>query len=141
MDGPVSSTVNQRLARIGSTCLLAAYAVALAIGTHTPLAPEELLQHISDKALHFLSYFGLGGLSGLRLLVYGVSRPSSWCVWFVMLCAAGGVDELTQPLVGRIADWLDWRADVVGVAVGLLVPASLWSLWQNRASRSARGDV
>lgn len=35
------------------------------------------------------------------------------------------LDELTQPLVARDAEVLDWCADMAGTAVGLLVAAWL----------------
>jgi VanZ family protein len=47
---------------------------------------------------------------------------------FVMLAAWGAVDEVTQPLFGRLADMNDWVCDLVGGAIGLAagLPASRW---------------
>lgn len=43
-------------------------------------------------------------------------------VWILIAAAWGGGVELVQPLVGRHAEWGDLLADVVGAAVGSIVP-------------------
>jgi VanZ family protein len=126
-------------ARIGSTCLLCAYVVALSLGTHWPVLPDQLFSHTSDKTLHFLSYAGLGVLSALRLFVYGQTRQAVWWGWLAALILAGGLDEGTQPIVGRIADLGDWIADSVGAIVGLAFGVvALRCGWSSSFSRSAQ---
>ena len=143
MDGPVFPRRRSgSFARIGSTGLLAAYSVALAIGTHTPLAPEETLAtYVGQDAAFFWRTLVWAGLAGFRLYIHQDSRRSVWWAWLLGLALMSGMDELTQPLVGRFADWFDWQADVVGAAVGLSAAASLWNFVEIRLSPPVRRDV
>jgi VanZ family protein len=103
-----------------TTLLLVAYAIALAITTHLPqVQADELFPRTSDKTLHCLAYGLLGGLAAGRLVAHQRRERGIWAGWFVALLLAGGVDELTQPSVGRIADWGDWFADGAGVVMGM----------------------
>ncbi len=98
---------------------LAIYWLALFAGTHTPHPPKALELGTMDKWAHASAYAGLAFLlawnSALR-------RGFSWrtAVAIVTLLATfGAFDELTQTLVGRDCDILDWSADVAGSLVGL----------------------
>jgi VanZ family protein len=43
-------------------------------------------------------------------------------VWsWIVIAIYGGLEEITQPIVGRVASVIDWLADVAGAAIGLLV--------------------
>jgi VanZ family protein len=113
----------------------AAYSVVLVAATHYP-KPEEFLgpNAPSDKLLHFVAYGILGLLAAATLLAYGCWTPRSPLKLLVALALAAIVDEATQPLCSRAADPLDWVFDVIGLAIGIALIASLaWA----RGSRSA----
>jgi VanZ family protein len=100
---------------------LAVYWVALFIGTHIPIDRIPLHQGSADKAAHLAAFAGLAmifattwQLSAGRLM----TRHLMW-VWIV-IAIYGGVEEITQPLVGRVASVWDWLADSIGAALGLL---------------------
>ena len=81
-----------------------------------------------DKLLHLAAYGVLGLLAGLA---YGDRwrKPSSGAVWLFTLLAAWGIlDELTQPLFGRLADVSDLICDILGNGIGLAagIFASRW---------------
>lgn len=120
-----------RLLAVGT----AAYAVLLVAATHYP-KPEEFLgpNAPSDKLLHFMAYGILGLLAAATLFAYGRWTPQSGLRLFTLLALAAIMDEATQPLCYRAAEPLDWVFDVIGLALGIAVIASLaWA----RGSRSA----
>lgn len=102
-----------------ATWALAAYAAVLFTATHVPLPPGVLDRGPSDKTLHLAAYFVLGLLSAARLRLRGRSGRV-WIAWWFGLLAVAAGDELTQPWVGRIADWQDWLADAIGTSAALL---------------------
>lgn len=51
--------------------------------------------------------------------------PQHWQRLLMIVGVYAALDELTQPLVARDAEVLDWCADMVGTAAGLLVAAWL----------------
>lgn len=68
-----------------------------------------------DKAQHAIAFFVLGGLARAAYAVR--SR-----VIVAAMLLYGAAIELAQGATGfRYADWRDWVADAVGVAVGVLV--------------------
>ena len=71
-----------------------------------------------DKIGHFVAY---GAITFLLVLSIK-ARPSllSAAILFFVTSALGAVDELTQPLVNRVASPVDWIADIVGISVVLL---------------------
>jgi VanZ family protein len=77
----------------------------------------------SDKLIHFIMYFGVGGLFCAALLVstLGNLRLRTKKILFLMVpLFIAAVDELNQLNVpGRSADPLDYLADAVGVAAGV----------------------
>ncbi len=84
--------------------------------THVPPAELGPPGPLSDKQLHFLAYLILSFLLGTTLVLIFPGRRR----WIPLALIAtgmayGGVDELTQPLVGRTCDIYDWFADVAGV--------------------------
>lgn len=104
--------------------LLVLYWASLFTATHVPL-PRGVLRHGGDKLAHFLAY---GGLAALMMSVRASHGPFGWrsvIGRFIVLVAYGAFDELTQLLVRRQADWWDWMADVVGVAIGLSLVAGI----------------
>jgi VanZ family protein len=112
------------LLRQATLLALVVYWIALFVGTHMPVPRGTNLEN-SDKWIHFFAYAGLGGL---MTLAAGWRSQAGLRLWHlaliaVSLAAFGGFDELTQPLAGRDADWLDWFADVGGVIAGTTLGA------------------
>jgi VanZ family protein len=99
--------------------LLAAYWLALILGTHLPHPPQSMVA--SDKSLHFSAYAGLAFLVSWN---WSLRRALGWRqrIWiFVVLAAFGAIDEITQIPVGRQCDLFDWTADVLGILAGSLL--------------------
>ena len=76
-----------------------------------------------------MAAYGVLGL--LAALAYGgrwQTMSTAAITLFVLLAVWGFVDELTQPLFGRLADVSDWVCDLVGGAIGLAAgfAASRW---------------
>ncbi|MCJ7721710.1 VanZ family protein [Candidatus Bathyarchaeota archaeon] len=88
--------------------------------THIPQAimPERLQVSGLDKIEHIVAY---GAITFLFILSLR-DRFSllSAAILFFAISALGAVDELTQPLVNRVASPVDWLADIVGISVVLL---------------------
>jgi VanZ family protein len=102
--------------------MIVVYVGTLYVGTHLPVAALPPLPQGSDKGLHFGAYFGLGWLVGMRPLKSWHDRLwASLGIW-----AWGALDEVTQTLVGRHADFYDWCSDAGGAAVGLVLSSLLW---------------
>ena len=94
------------------------------------LLPDRDLPHmrLSDKVEH------LGAYAGLALWFGGLIAPRRYLRLGLALLALGGGIEIAQGLMGmgREADWLDFYADTLGVALGLsLCVAGLcrWAAW------------
>lgn len=68
---------------------------------------------LSDKLLHALAF-------AILVLPLGWVRPRWWVGLALIALVFGGAIELLQPMVSRSAEWADWGADAIGVAVGLL---------------------
>ena len=92
--------------------------------THTPAARLPEL-HTSDKLLHVLGYFLLGGVFHVTLAAYGIGGLWRSGVVLLTMAAYGALDELTQPLVNRCAALDDWLADLAGAAAAVLVLEAL----------------
>lgn len=106
--------------RMGLAAVLIAYWLCMFAGTHMPRVPRVLAER-SDKLLHAIAY---GGLSVLLLTCWICRKPITFRsvtrLWLLIGCYAA-FDEITQPLVGRRADFADWIADVTGATIGLAV--------------------
>ena len=87
--------------------------------THIPqeIIPERLQVSGLDKIEHFVAYGAITILFVLSLRDR-FSLLSAAAIFFA-ISALGAVDELTQPLVNRVASPMDWLADIVGVSVVL----------------------
>lgn len=101
-----------------------AYSIFLLIMTHLPIEQLPPTQ-TSDKLLHLCAYGFQGLLVSLCLITYRPYRWRSLLYCFLGLCLFGALDEMTQALVGRFPEWLDWCADVVGISAGLSIAAVL----------------
>lgn len=96
----------------------------LLLGPATAL--EQGLPH-QDKVAHFLAF-------GLVLWAFGILIPR-WprTALAALVILLGGATEIIQGLIGRDAEWLDFAADIAGVAVALAV----WSAWRRFSPRRA----
>jgi VanZ family protein len=119
---------------------LAAYWLAIFAATHVPKDFPGVPSGHEDKLAHFAAYailaiaFATTWQSAAGILIGAHLR----FIW-VLLIAYGAIDELTQPLAGREASWLDWLADGAGAAVGLA--AFRWfARWREIRSTSAEID-
>lgn len=110
-----------------SVVVLATYWIALAIATHWPvrLGPSTAPFSYLDKLAH-LTGFGLLAILWSWTL-WG--RNAGWNHLFVswsVLAFYAAVDEITQYWCPeRVPDFKDWIADNLGIALGLVVYASL----------------
>lgn len=101
--------------------LTVAYAVFLACATHHP-HPDALMPGIArlqDALLHFGAYAVLGCLASATLVAF--RGRAGWAAILALLLALAGLaalDEVTQPLFGRMAEIKDWVSDLAGIAVG-----------------------
>lgn len=123
-DPSVSATPGTRALRI-------AFAVALAAVLVVSLLPPSSLPPVHtgwDKADHALAWLALGLLGML-------AWPKRKAVVLAGLVAYGGAVELLQGMTGwRQPEWADLLADVLGLAVAVLVSAGMAAL----ARRSRR---
>lgn len=88
---------------------------------------------IWDKALHFIAYFGLGGL----ITVAFKARPASiWGVLAVILL--GGVLEIVQGLTGRDMSAWDEVANTLGAICGGLAGWAFYSFYPRLVERLRR---
>jgi hypothetical protein len=111
--------------------IVAVYWVALLVVTHISIPKIVYQAHVSDKWIHFLAFMNL-----VFLLWFSFSPDDkvNWrgrLVWLLLLvvCAYGGLDELTQPYFGRTCDLYDFLANVAAVITGLFI-VSFLSFWQ-----------
>jgi VanZ family protein len=124
--GPQPSRRRMPFVTLLTLMILALYWGAMFYGTHTRL-PPGILPGNSDKYAHLGAYAGLGAL----LLAVRATRGNyPWSSvagrWLVLACY-GAFDELTQLLVNRNADVMDWLADIAGSALGLgIVNLFVW---------------
>ena len=85
--------------------------------THIPgeRMPRALQVHYLDKAEHIAAY---GLIAGFFLLsLKRPVRPAVLLIGLALLAALGALDEMTQPLVNRIASLADYTCDLIGVAI------------------------
>jgi len=99
--------------------LIVLWAMAFA-ATHIPAAglPE---MHLSDKRLHVIGYFGLGGAFWIALTAFRVRLSRRVGAVLLGLLVYGAMDEISQPLVNRHASLHDWLADAAGTALAVAV--------------------
>jgi VanZ family protein len=110
---------------------------AAAVLTHLPRRRIPVYA-VSDKLLHFVGYFVLGAfLLGTIWARRGRLRPFAFGAAAFGLCYAG-VDELTQPWVGRSAAWGDFLADAGGfLAAAAVMLAVEWGRQRSTGKRTA----
>jgi len=118
--------------------LLVVLWIAAFVATHLPKrhVPET---HVSDRTLHAVGYFLLGGLFLVTLIARGVGRIRRVGIALAVLCAYAAFDEITQPLVSRHASLWDWLADGVGVVAAVLVCELAAALLKRRPTGARPG--
>jgi VanZ family protein len=116
--------------------VVAVYWLGMFGGTHWPTPPHGHFGN-ADKLMHFSAYFGLAVLVSIAL---GMRRPVSLAVALgvvALLAGYGALDELTQPLVGRDCELLDWCADASGIVLGTCCFLLGAFTWRRRPGRAA----
>jgi VanZ family protein len=106
------------------------YACALFWATHAPdLRPPVIGPPgvPSDKIFHFLGYTVLAFLAILTVMTRRTRRITA-IVAILVLIVVAGIDEATQPLTRRDAEFADWCADVTGIFVGAIVSLRLFEI-------------
>ncbi len=120
---PGTSSWRQHLTVLALTI----YWLAIFIATHWPTGPDLPVPG-GDKTVHFAAYCLLSVLLGsvcvsasnARLEQTGLYRPFPAVGVLLLIVLYAAFDELTQPLVGRFCESVDWMADVAGGAVGVI---------------------
>ena len=110
----------RRLLNLIRTWWLPCTAVTLAVILVLSLRPSLSLPDVpgKDKTLHLLAYTALIFPAGLR-------HPRLLPAIFLFFIFCGGMIELIQPYMGRSCEGLDWAADTLGLACGLLLAEML----------------
>lgn len=127
--GPTHDAAGSRcrhVVRAAATASFWAYLAVLTVATHVPRVDPAYLETVGrvsplepDKTLHLVAYGVLGLLAGIA---FAAGRTSDGVIrLFVALACWAFLDEFTQPLFGRGAEFLDWCHDLAGLAVGLAV--------------------
>jgi VanZ family protein len=121
----------RRVVHGAATACFWAYLAALTVATHVPRVDPAYLETVGrvsplepDKTLHLVAYGALGLLAGIA---FAVGRTGDGVIrLFVALACWAFLDEFTQPLFGRGAEFLDWCYDLAGLAVGLAVAVAAY---------------
>jgi VanZ family protein len=99
--------------------------------THLPpsrLPPPGL----ADYLLHAAGYLVLAVLLTWALAAGGRGLPRRALIAACAMIAYAAFDELTQPLVGRAAEWADALADAAGAALGIAAAETVLLLRRRR---------
>ena len=102
--------------------------VVLCIITHAPVQiSTPVVRRGEDKLVHFLLYFFLTLLGGLRVLRQGQQMfPGRLLFWATFYLCFAVVDEWTQQFVRRSPSLYDWMADAIGVILATWFLAARW---------------
>ena len=95
------------------------YAIALTTATHWPGVTIEGPVPRPDVWVH-VGAFGVWGALLVLTEWLGAPTARSAGIAIILGIAWAAMDELTQPIFNRQADWADWFADVGGVILGVL---------------------
>jgi VanZ family protein len=96
------------------TCTIA---VSIGILALTPLSAPQLLPG-TDKNHHAFAFAAL-------ILPASFLSPRTLIWMLPMAVFYGGMIEVVQPYVGRFGEWLDFRADLLGLLLGMLMGLTL----------------
>lgn len=118
--------------------VLAVYWLGIFAATHLPQAalPQT---HLGDKTEHFIAYGLLAFLMTAWLRLARARRRGVGLLVFAVCTAYAAVDELTQPIVNRFADFRDFLADAVGAGLGVLV--GMFAFRRAGLGRTGGGDA
>jgi len=111
---------------------------AALVVTHLPRSSLRTIP-ANDKVLHGVGYFVLACALAVTLLLHGHAFRRRAVAVSIAAAAYGAFDELTQPLFGRSASWVDWLADMVGAAVAVIVFEAVLSMRARRKPSAAPG--
>jgi VanZ family protein len=105
------------------------YWALLFVVMHVPKVPgADLVLRLGDKVLHAAAYFVLGLLGGWAALRLKRQIDARWMArWGLIYATYAAADELLQPLIGRVCQFSDWLADVLGVVAALVLICRLSS--------------
>ena len=95
---------------------LYAWTFILLLTTHWPQPEVDLSRYGGDKTAHLVAYGLWGMLAGIAF----VRSRRDLFRWLLAGMLLGSLDESTQPLFGRQAEWFDWIADAAGLCLGFL---------------------
>jgi VanZ family protein len=91
-------------------------AIALVVWGEVKPQASEIETIIWDKALHFIAYFGLGGM--ICVALKGRRRVLAAILGLAVL---GGLLEIVQGFTGRDPSFLDEAANILGAICGAAV--------------------
>src|SRR5688572_7894608 len=101
---------------------LAVYWIALFVGTHIPIDRVPSAVGSADKLAHLGAFAVLAFIFATTWQLSAGHLMSRHLVWsWIVIAIYGGFEEITQPIVGRVASVVDLLADVTGAALGLLL--------------------
>lgn len=93
------------------------YWILLAAATHIP---RQAMPDIQRRGLDKLAHVGVFTVFGaLGAWARGPRSARQYAELLALAAAYAAADELTQPWIGRHAEWADWLADLAGSALGL----------------------
>ena len=102
------------------------------IPEHAPLSDFPLI----DKWVHMVMYGGLAFVMWFDRVVRNKGNMSRvfWILMFVYPTLLGGLMELVQAYwtTCRSGDWIDFEADAIGAALGLLISFLFNKLWKEK---------
>ena len=86
----------------------------------------ELTSRVWDKWLHLVEYGALAVLFCRALVGEGLGRRQAFAIAFAATSAYGLTDEWHQlDVPGRMSSALDWLADALGAALGVVAYAAV----------------
>ena len=106
-------------ARLFLATALTGYTVALVTATHLPTVSGIVRYPGIDKVLHLFAYWLLASLAAALTAAWHGMKPRSMLVLALLLAVFAGLDELTQPIFSRRAEFADWIADCFGIIAGV----------------------
>jgi VanZ family protein len=109
-----------------------------ATATHLP-KPERIGIEVGqyDWLAHAVGYLTMASCWLVWWLSWpGAARLRSGASVLSMMLVFAAADELTQPCVGRAAQWSDWLADATGTGLAILIVLSLEGWLARRAGAS-----
>ncbi len=116
---------------------LVVYWIILFVGTSIPAQSVPSLGIGGDKVVHFFAYLILSALLYLTFIFQeklSFAQRNAILLTLAIAICYGVLDELHQMLVpGRSAELLDWIADALGAACGVLITFFLLKKFKKEA--------